>query len=895
MTQPEFDRIFKALTGYNPLSWQKRLYEKLLSGDVPASIDLPTGIGKTSIIVIWLIAFAVQAITRKAPCLPRRLIYIVNRRTVVDQATQIAEKIRKRLLGQEEVSPDERAVLDFLKAALQQVAAIEKELPLAISTLRGELADNEEWKADPTRPAIIIGTVDMIGSKLLFSGYGDSYRMRPHHAGLIGQDAIIIHDEAHLTPAFSELLCAVKAEQLRSNEPRPIRIIELSATQRKTQGEKFCLEEEDSQDDFVQTRLNAEKTLHIHRVERGKLVENIVERAKDYQSHRSKILIYVHSPEQAKEIASKLKRALGRSGGDRVALLTGTIRGYERDQLLQNNRVFRNFMDAQSQIEETLYLVCTSAGEVGVDLYAHHLICDATTLESLIQRLGRVNRDGQHQAHIDLFVEEEETQGPYLATVELLEKRLPKKGDGFDVSPRALMELLNGLNDLEKEEVFSPEPKIIPVTDLLLDAWAMTSIREELPGRPSVAAYLHGIEAAPPETYLVWRSEVRFLAESEISEDDIGEWFQHCRIESRERLRDLSDRVFKELKKLAERHKEADLPVLIIDDRGEAKRSSLQELVQGTEEAIRFRTIVLPAEAGGLTEEGILDGNAEPRNGLDILGHDGKSLRLIVEGAGEIYRYRELSSGEEYTELDDEYKSINKAVRQISKNLSKSVSLILPLRLPVEGDEEATARYLVLLAEAKQAATDDPELASYESAPRLKDHLEVAAEVASQITESLGLSDSLKKAVIEAARLHDLGKNRKCWQSAVFNDNPDDPWAKSGSQGMDWRRLAGYRHEFGSLLDAKEKIRDHEERDLILHLIAAHHGRARPHFEPDAWDMERHTTTENEDEAHEVMRRYARLQQRFGRWGLAWLESLVRCADVVASRQAAQQEDRGDE
>jgi len=888
MIQLEFDPIFKALTGYNPLRWQKRLYEKLLSGDVPASIDLPTGIGKTSIIVIWLIAFAVQAITRKAPCLPRRLIYIVNRRTVVDQATQIAEKIRKRLLGQEEVSSDERAVLDCLKEALQQVAAIEKEPPLAISTLRGELADNEEWKADPTRPAIIIGTIDMIGSKLLFSGYGDSYRMRPHHAGLIGQDAIIIHDEAHLTPAFSELLHAVRAEQLWSKEPRPIRIIELSATQRKTQGKKFCLEEEDSQDDFVQTRLNAEKILHIHKVERGKLVENIVDRTKDYQSHRSKILIYVHSPEQAKEIVSKLKRALGQNGGDRVALLTGTIRGYERDQLLQSNHVFQAFMDAQSHIEETLYLVCTSAGEVGVDLYAHHLICDATTLESLIQRLGRVNRDGQHQAHIDLFVEEEEeTQGPYLATVELLENSLPQKGNGFDVSPRALMELLNGLNDLKKEEVFSPKPKIIPVTDLLLDAWAMTSIREELPGRPSVAAYLHGIEAAPPETYLVWRSEVRFLAEGEISEDDIGEWFQHCRIESRERLRDLSNRVFKELKKLAERHKKADLPVLIIDDRGEAKRSSLQELVQGTEEAIRFRTIVLPAEAGGLTEEGILDGNAEPRNGLDILGHDGKYLRLIVEGAGGIYRYRGLSNGEEYTELDGEYKSINKAVRQISKTLSKSVSLILPLRLPIEGDEEATARYLVLLAEAKQAATDDPELASYESTPRLKDHLEVAAKVASQITESLGLSDSLKEAVIKAARLHDLGKDRKCWQSAVFNNNPCDPWAKSGSQGMDWRRLAGYRHEFGSLLDAKKNL-DHEERDLILHLIAAHHGRARPHFEPDAWDMERHTTTENEDEAHEVMRRYARLQQRFGRWGLAWLESLVRCADVIASRQATQ-------
>jgi CRISPR-associated endonuclease/helicase Cas3 len=84
------------------------------------------------------------------------------------------------------------------------------------------------------------------------------------------------------------------------------------------------------------------------------------------------------------------------------------------------------------------------------------------------------------------------------------------------------------------------------------------------------------------------------------------------------------------------------------------------------------------------------------------------------------------------------------------------------------------------------------------------------------------------------------------------------------------------------------QICDHPEADLILHLIAAHHGRARPHFETDAWDVERHTTAQNAQAAQEVMRRFARLQERFGRWGLAWFESLLRCADALASRQAAE-------
>jgi CRISPR-associated endonuclease/helicase Cas3 len=100
------------------------------------------------------------------------------------------------------------------------------------------------------------------------------------------------------------------------------------------------------------------------------------------------------------------------------------------------------------------------------------------------------------------------------------------------------------------------------------------------------------------------------------------------------------------------------------------------------------------------------------------------------------------------------------------------------------------------------------------------------------------------------------------------------------------RALGGYRHEFGSLLEAAAdgEIKPHLEKELILHLIAAHHGWARPHFEAKAWDQTR-TTSDNEVAAVESMQRFAHLQRRFGRWGLAWLESLLRCADIAASKQ----------
>src|SRR5207249_10392473 len=121
---------------------------------------------------------------------------------------KVVERLRSNILD-----PSVSQPLKRLREALTRSRADDTGEPIAISTLRGELADNEEWKTDPARPAIIVGTIDMIGSKLLFSGYGDSFRRRPQHAGLIGHDALIVHDEAHLTPAFQKLLERIVAAQ----------------------------------------------------------------------------------------------------------------------------------------------------------------------------------------------------------------------------------------------------------------------------------------------------------------------------------------------------------------------------------------------------------------------------------------------------------------------------------------------------------------------------------------------------------------------------------------------------------------------------------------------------------------------------------------------------------
>jgi len=886
----QFERAFKALTTHDHFPWQYELYQRLVRGDVPEVCDIPTGLGKTCVIPIWVIALANALRNRgEGARLPRRLIYIVNRRTVVDQGTDEAERLRDRITGLTEVSPEEREILDQLKERLVRASStMENGVPIAISTLRGELADNGDWKADPAGPAIIIGTVDMIGSRLLFSGYGDGFKLRPHHAGLIGQDALFVHDEAHLTPAFSELLKRIAGVQREDGEPRAIGVVELSATPRPAKN-LLSLGKKDEEDGRVLKRLDAQKTLFLYDCKAGELVEALVGRAVVHEKDKARVLIYVRLPEKAREVAEQLKNRLGEDGTERLAVLTGTLRGYERDNLLKSSPVFQAMLPPPAAIEKTVYLVSTSAGEVGINLDADHMVCDLATLDSLIQRLGRVNRFGEGAAQIDVVVEgsqnEQKREGELeraLAATKVALQELPKRmGGGYSASPRALRQLA------DHAEAWAPQPEAPPLDEILLDAWSLTSIREELPNRPAVASWLHGLTDDLPETYVAWRAEVGLLSDGPLSRDELRDWFHNCRIEGHEQLREPTNRIQKKLAQLLERHEEHDLPMVLLDERGNGELTTLATLLGRGEDALRYGTVVLPAEAGGLSPQGILDPRAaRPTDEMDVAEKGRSRTRLVLRQVGEECWYKGLLE-QEVGPLN--YARIEDFVALLAKQQGMVVGQLLPLSIAPEGEEDsAEVRYLLLLVEPKRAVTEVDEWGTSRQPQGLAVHTGQTVEWTRRVGEALDLDRELNEALMLAAGWHDRGKDRKRWQRGIHNfEYPEKVNAKAGARGMDWRLLGGYRHEFGSVLEAIQcaEVQNHPQHDLILHLIAAHHGRARPHFDGNAYDIEQQTTEANEEAAREVMRRFGRVQQRFGRWGLAWLESLLRCADALASRE----------
>jgi CRISPR-associated endonuclease/helicase Cas3 len=140
-----------------------------------------------------------------------------------------------------------------------------------------------------------------------------------------------------------------------------------------------------------------------------------------------------------------------------------------------------------------------------------------------------------------------------------------------------------------------------------------------------------------------------------------------------------------------------------------------------------------------------------------------------------------------------------------------------------------------------------------------------------------------------AARLHDEGKQAFRWQRA-FNAPRDGIYAKTRGP-INFALLDGYRHEFGSipLAETHERLRalPPDQQELALHLIAAHHGFARPAVATDG--CEDAPPSVLNDRAAEIARRFARLQEKWGPWGLAWWEALLRAADQQASRDNDEQ------
>lgn len=907
-----FDARFRALTGHRPFRWQWRLFEQFTRNEWPYQIDLPTGLGKTSVIALWLLALGRALEVEAKPLLhPRRLAYVVDRRVVVDQASEEAEAMVTRLERAVDAQDDE---LHSIAVRLRD-AGCDGEV-VALSALRGQRTLDTSWRADPSRPAIIIGTVDMIGSRLLFSAYGRVGRWgRPYEAGLLTQDCLVVLDEAHLSQPFDDTLASLEALVARRPCIRPFAVVRMGATSRPCPADRrrFSLEDEDREPRILQ-RLQAGldgrggKQLELRVVSKAGASSDLatwaVETAQGAIEEKPAIGLVLNTVRAARDAHTELRKRLREASldPDAVLVLTGSMRGIERDEIVSREgtspeaRLYQRLRAGRDRdAAGPSFLVATSCIEVGADIDLDHLGTEACALDSLVQRLGRVNRRGERTSPSTVRVLTESKgsgAGAAVATwVEELGQMYPNLVvDGaLDAAPDGLPRTAaakldsppDGIDahDLRIRLCGAPEP--VPVLNrATVDDFAMTSLGWDDADRPDVALWLHGCASDDEGGYveLGWRTELDWVG----AEADAAGLLEAFPLAPRETARCTLGDAVRLLKRLRASQQHADR-VLVVARGGSPRGQRIGSLPDDDAELYRLAAwaqIALPCSAGGYehhfvnpSAEGIVLDVADralpetwaPRRRLWV--REG-SIGVDPEG-GDIVDASDAWVAEDAEELCAACES---AARSLLGNGWALVSA------------GGTAERGVLVARqrkmrAVENAEGDRASVGYAKPVTLSQHLQDAAQWAGLLCDRLHL-DEHRATIVDAARAHDLGKNRPWWQRAIGVTGPP-PLAKSRRSGFDHAVNAGYRHELGSLVDLLQH--NPPPSDLVAHLVATHHGHGRPGFSVNAAGPA--TIGDRQGVISAAARRFANLHQQFGAWQLAYLEAVVKAADALASRE----------
>jgi CRISPR-associated endonuclease/helicase Cas3 len=441
----------------------------------------------------------------------------------------------------------------------------------------------------------------------------------------------------------------------------------------------------------------------------------------------------------------------------------------------------------------------------------------------------------------------------------------------------------------------TPEPLRPTLTRPLAEAWSMTSLRMH-PGRPEVQPWLRGWIEEDPQTAILWREHLPVLvrdgAAFAAAEPDrtrkeaINAFFEAAPPQTSELLETetlrVADWLIARSAALKQRVDKSGAVGIALDEPSVFALDGADEFVrwwtvqalaaldekQHRREREKFvrdiigLTLVVSAHLGGLNNDGLLDADwQQPASTIEAT----KSPELAPGGPPDSSFPRPP-----FTVLQTDNPA--PAAQEIARFTRKIV-----------GDEEVL--WLVVERHGDEVKPGDAGAVA-RRAQLLDDHQQWAEREAKRLATRLGLPPPYASVLALAARLHDEGKRAERWQRAFNAPRHGGPYAKTRGP-VNQKLLDGYRHEFGSL-GAIERHPDvvalpEELRELLLHLVAAHHGGARPFISPKS--CEDAPPSELQERVRDVALRFARLQKRWGPWGLAWWESLLRACDQLASRE----------
>lgn len=908
LTSDDFPSFFRDIHGCAPYPWQRRLTAHVLAnGEWPSVIDLPTGTGKTAVLDTALFAMAIQP-----KISPRRIVFVVDRRIVVDQVCERARRIRDR------IAAGETGVLREIDQRLRALCGGEL---LGVASLRGGIPIDDQWAERPDQPWVMASTVDQFGSRLLFRGYGVSQRMQPVHAGLAGNDCLVILDEVHLSVPFAQTLSRIA--ELASPLPRRFGVVEMSATPNNEDSARFALDAEDWDNADLGRRLRAEKEAKLVSVPKLDTIPSAVLKIVKSIAGGS-VGVIVNRVRTARETFQALQEA-----GFATHLITGRMRPLDRMDVVER---IRPAVEPGRQPRENLtVVVATQALEVGADFSFDALVAECAAVDSLRQRFGRLDRDGCGY---------EESGRPASAwiigpkPVVATKKPDPIYGD----AARATWEALKRLEDAGPIDVGVRSLRSFPAAanaprdhaPLLLkthlDAWAQTNPQPIV--QPDVVHFLHGSQAATtPDIFIAWRWDRR--------EDTL-------RLVPPRQAEFLPVPIH-----AAKAWLLGDGEVEVADvpraDHGDGKLASLRS----TEDWVRWAghnegvenisaadigpgdIIVVDPARGGLVAGTWAPCSSNPVEDLGDAAQIAYGRRATLRLDARLPYVEAPPTPSDENEMDT---SLDERIRNWLQELGADDALppwlddaIERLRHKPVINVGGAGEYYVLTERNSQTngpAVDvavmdgsDETSSMIGSGVTLRRHMDGVGSRAERIGERLGLPTEILADLRLAGRLHDLGKVDARFQAQLVGGDAielamrDEPLAKSlpdvrwPSRGGAYPR--GMRHEMASVALAESNadvLGLASDRDLVLHLVGTHHGFGRPlpaivedgdpqvlDYTFDGHSLEANSDLSRSTQALDMADRFWRLTERYGYHGLAWLEAILRLADHQQSAEEARQ------
>lgn len=374
MSYKNFSEFFEKATECGdepckPYPYQIKLAEQ---EGIPEILNIPTGGGKTEAailaIYLWRRKYAEQKVRKDTP---RRLIYCLPMRVLVEQTVKKVEKWINNLEMQDDIK---------------------------IITMMGGNIDRY-YKMYPENEVIIIGTQDMLLSRALNRGYGTNMFQWPIEFGLLNNDCLWIMDEIQLM--HNGLVTSVQLQAFRESMKTYAshKTVWMSATinpqwldtidHNSNNCRQFKTTKEDLENKEFSQRMKAQKKLRqlelpTHKDTYTKKDAKII---KAKHENETITLVIVNTVKRAQSLFDELKKTADEL---KILLIHSRFRSSERKKI---NETIMNI--SESKNTQNMIIVSTQVIEAGVDISAKTIITEMAPWPSMIQRFGRCNRKGR--------------------------------------------------------------------------------------------------------------------------------------------------------------------------------------------------------------------------------------------------------------------------------------------------------------------------------------------------------------------------------------------------------------------------------------------------------------------------------------------------------------------